>query len=202
MFLSRACGMPLPLLPQLPPVKGEEPTPVCATPLQHVWEMFHKGTAPGLGWCQSLAGPRWLCHSTSARLTLPGSLMAGLECGKGSVGWCPRSAAGDPLQAPPSRGCCALEGLRSAESTLNFHSVFPGMAAHSCPASAWSVQHSQKTSPEQGLGGSDPSAGPLRGQAPQTLLAGQCPACSPDHIHMLGSALQPQGQLCPLLTPE
>lgn len=106
----------------------------------------------------------------------------------------------------PARGCCALEGLRGEESTRNFHSAFPGMAAPpclclTCPSTARKRSQSEAW-------GSDPSAGPLWGQAPQTLLAqptipkswqgllGSAQPAPPEHIHRVGSApgwAQPRG---------
>lgn len=113
--------MPLPLLPQLPPVKGEEPTPVCATLLPHLWEMFHKGTAPGLGWCQSLAGPRWLCHSACARLTLPGSLMAGLGMWQRERGMVPQECCRRSCAGPTQQGLLCPGGTEECR----IHTEFP-----------------------------------------------------------------------------
>lgn len=148
------------------PVKGEEPSPVCAT---LVGDAPQRDSA-GPSWCQSLAGPRWLCHSISARVTLP-------------RGWAGNTAKGTwdgapgVLQEILRRAHPAGAAVPWRDWGCRIHTECPlSIPRHACsrlprPASASSVQHSWKMPPEQGLGGSDPSAGPLRGQAPQTLLA-------------------------------
>lgn len=142
MFLSRACEMPLPLLPQLPSVKGEEPTPVCATPSPHLWEMLHKG--PGV-------------VSEPGRATLA---LSQHQC-QADTAWLPHGWTGNMAEVP--QGCCrrssacpTQQGLLCPAGTeeCRIHTEFPlsiprnGCSQLPCPASALSVQHSQKTPPE------------------------------------------------------
>lgn len=98
-----------------------------------------------------------------------------------------RGIVAQEIPAPPTQH-------RSAESIQNFLSVFPGVAAHSCPALPLPClsQQSRKTPPEPGLGGLTPLQGTPNTPAPnsQILRGRECPACSPWAHHTLGSALQ------------
>lgn len=140
--------MPLPLLPQLPPGKGEEPSPVCGGAPQR------DGAAVG--------GPGLLSQPGRATLALSQPQCQGgtspsrldWECGKGKVGWCPRSAAGDPLLPPVGPGGTEECGMHS-----EFPLSIPRNGCSPLPLPPLS-QRSRKTPPEQGLGALTPLQGP------------------------------------------
>lgn len=145
---------PAPVTPQ-----GRVKSHLQFVPLPEHRELLPKGTVlqfGGLEWCQSLAGPRWPCHSTSDTAWVPHSWTGNM--GKGLWGRAP-GVLQEILQCPG--------GTEEGRIHMEFPLSIPrnGCSQLPCPASASCVPAQQENTPRVRPGGSDPSAGPLWGQA-------------------------------------